>query len=39
MLTGDYWDAFLTMPFAALDGPPSRIAILGNAGWSRHRLR
>jgi spermidine synthase len=32
VLTGDYWDGFLTMPFAALERPPRRIAILGNAG-------
>ena len=31
VLTGDYWDGFLVMPFAALDRPPRRIAILGNA--------
>jgi spermidine synthase len=31
VLTGDYWDGFLTMPFAALDRSPRRIAILGNA--------
>jgi spermidine synthase len=31
VLTGGYWDGFLTVPFAALDRPPRRIAILGNA--------
>ena len=30
-LTGDYWDGMLTMPFTALQRPPSRVAILGNA--------
>ena len=37
VLTGDYWDGFLTMPFAALDGPPRRMAILGNAGGTTAR--
>jgi predicted O-methyltransferase YrrM len=31
-LTGDYWDGHLVLPFAAAERPPSRIAILGNAG-------
>jgi spermidine synthase len=30
-LTEDYWDGFLTLPFAVLDRPPQRIAMLGNA--------
>jgi spermidine synthase len=30
-LTGNYWDEFLVAPFAALDAPPGRMAILGNA--------
>jgi spermidine synthase len=30
-LTGDYWDGFLTLPFAVLDRPPARVAMLGNA--------
>jgi spermidine synthase len=30
-LTQDYWDGFLTLPFAVLDRPPARIAMLGNA--------
>ena len=30
-LTADYWDSFLVLPFTALDRPPERIAILGNA--------
>jgi spermidine synthase len=36
-LTGDYWDGFLTTPFAALSRPPARIAILGNAGGTTAR--
>jgi len=31
-LTGDYWDGHLVLPFAARAAPPTRIAILGNAG-------
>jgi spermidine synthase len=31
-LTGDYWDGHLYLTFAGPDRPPSRIAILGNAG-------
>ena len=31
-LTGDYWDGHLVLPAAAREGPPERIAILGNAG-------
>ena len=30
-LTHDYWDGFLTLPFASLERPPRKIAILGNA--------
>jgi spermidine synthase len=37
VLTGDYWDGFLTMPFAALNGPPRRMAILGNAAGTTAR--
>jgi spermidine synthase len=29
-LTGDYWDGHLVLPFAAGNGAPRRIAILGN---------
>jgi spermidine synthase len=36
-LTGYYWDALLTYPFAALDQPPRRIAILGNAAGTAAR--
>jgi spermidine synthase len=31
VLTGGVWDAFLAVP-ALLDGPPRRVAVLGNAG-------
>ena len=37
VLTGDYWDGFLVMPFAALDRPPRRMAILGNAAGTTAR--
>src|SRR3954447_11032906 len=36
-LTGDYWDGFLTTPFAVLPRPPARIAVLGNAGGTTAR--
>ena len=36
-LTGDVWDGYLTYPFAALDEPPRRIAILGNAAGTTAR--
>jgi spermidine synthase len=36
-LTGDVWDGYLTYPFAALDEPPERIAILGNAAGTTAR--
>ena len=32
VLTGDYWDEFLVLPFAARSRPPQRIAVLGTAG-------
>jgi len=30
-LTGDVWDGYLVLPFAGLERPPRRIAMLGNA--------
>jgi spermidine synthase len=36
-LTGDYWDDFLVLPFAAAGTPPARIAILGNAAGTTAR--
>jgi spermidine synthase len=30
-LTGDYWDGFIALPFAAMPSPPRSIAILGSA--------
>jgi spermidine synthase len=36
-LTGDVWDGYLTLPFAALREPPERIAILGNAAGTTAR--
>ena len=36
-LTGDVWDGYLTYPFAALDEPPQRLAILGNAAGTTAR--
>ncbi len=37
MLTGDYWDGHLVLPFTALDRPPRRVAILGNAAGTTSR--
>jgi spermidine synthase len=38
VLTGDYWDDFLVLPFAgARPAPPRRVAILGNAGGTTAR--
>jgi spermidine synthase len=38
VLTGDYWDDFLVLPFAgARPAPPRRIAILGNAAGTTAR--
>ena len=38
VLTDDYWDDFLVLPFAgALPAPPRRIAILGNAAGTTAR--
>jgi spermidine synthase len=36
-LTGDYWDEFLVLPFAALDTPPRSVAIVGNAAGTTAR--
>jgi spermidine synthase len=36
-LTGDVWDGYLFLPFAALSEPPERIAILGNAAGTTAR--
>src|SRR5215218_1352020 len=32
VLTDDYWDEHLVLPFAARPAPPRRVALLGNAG-------
>jgi spermidine synthase len=37
VLTGDVWDGYLVLPFAALRSPPRRIAILGNAAGTTAR--
>ena len=36
-LTGDVWDGYLVLPFAALERPPARVAILGNAAGTTAR--
>jgi spermidine synthase len=36
-LTGNIWDEYLVLPFAALDRPPARVAILGNAAGTTAR--
>jgi len=36
-LTGDVWDGYLVVPFAARSEPPGRIAILGNAAGTTAR--
>ena len=36
-LTGDVWDGYLVLPFAALPAPPEKIAILGNAAGTTAR--
>ncbi|MCW3025229.1 MAG: Spermine synthase [Solirubrobacterales bacterium] len=36
-LTGNYWDGFLVLPFAAGPRPPARIAILGDAAGTTAR--
>ena len=37
-LTGRYWDGLIVLPFAALDAPPERVAILGNAAGTAARM-
>ncbi len=37
-LTGRYWDGLIVLPFAALDRPPQRVAILGNAAGTTARM-
>lgn len=37
-LTGRYWDGLIVFPFAALDQPPKRVAILGNAAGTAARM-
>ncbi len=37
VLTGDVWDGHLVLPFTALDRPPDRVAILGNAAGTTSR--
>ena len=36
-LTGDVWDGYSVLPFTALDEPPEKIAILGNAAGTTAR--
>jgi spermidine synthase len=36
-LTGDYWDGFLVLPFAARERAPGKVAILGNAAGTTAR--
>jgi spermidine synthase len=36
-LTGDYWDEFLVLPFAARGQEPGKVAILGNAAGTTAR--
>jgi spermidine synthase len=36
-LTGNYWDEFLVLPFAARAAPPGRVAILGDAAGTTAR--
>ncbi len=37
-LTGRYWDGLIVFPFAALEGAPRRVAILGNAAGTAARM-
>ena len=32
VLTGNYWDGYLTLPFSVRDDPPGKVAMLGVAG-------
>jgi spermidine synthase len=32
VLTGNYWDGYLTLPFSVRDEPPAKVAMLGVAG-------
>ena len=36
-LTGNIWDEYLVLPFAALERPPRKVAILGNAAGTTAR--
>ncbi len=38
VLTGDYWDDLLVLPFATLAAPPESMAILGNAAGTTSRI-
>lgn len=37
-LTDRYWDGLIVLPFAALEEPPERVAILGNAAGTAARM-
>jgi spermidine synthase len=37
-LTDRYWDGLISLPFAALERPPERVAILGNAAGTAARM-
>jgi spermidine synthase len=37
VLTGNYWDGHLTLPFTLRDDPPKRVAILGSAAGTTAR--
>jgi spermidine synthase len=36
-LTGNIWDEYLVLPFAALERPPGKVAVLGNAAGTTAR--
>ena len=38
VLTGDYWDSMLVLPFLARTDPPRSVAILGNAAGTTTRI-